>query len=66
MPIYEYKCEQCGEMFEKFIRSSAQLNSLRCPECGGGDVRKMISLFGCCATSQSKGTGAFPCGPNPV
>jgi putative FmdB family regulatory protein len=46
MPIYEYRCEECGEPFEVFVRSSLQQTDLACPKCGGRKVKKAVSLFG--------------------
>jgi len=42
MPIYEYKCENCGERFEKLIYNDEKIE---CPKCGSEKVRKLISLF---------------------
>ena len=46
MPIYEYRCEACGEGFEVFVRSPARQANPTCPKCGSQKVRKAISLFG--------------------
>lgn len=41
MPIYEYKCNQCGEISEVLLKSmSAQAF---CPHCDSGDLTKLIS-----------------------
>lgn len=42
MPIYEYKCENCGKKFEKLIYSDEKIE---CPKCGSEKVKKLISLF---------------------
>ncbi|MBD5607835.1 MAG: zinc ribbon domain-containing protein [Desulfovibrio sp.] len=34
MPIYEYKCPKCGEVFEKFAKSSESHKDAICPKCG--------------------------------
>ena len=34
MPIYEYKCPKCGEVFEKFAKSSESHKDAVCPKCG--------------------------------
>ena len=34
MPIYEYRCDECGEKFELFVRSMAKQVSSACPKCG--------------------------------
>ncbi|MBO0687227.1 MAG: zinc ribbon domain-containing protein [Candidatus Dormibacteraeota bacterium] len=49
MPIYEYRCESCGQ------RSSALLPRFDapdppCPHCGAGELRRLVSTF---ATSRS-------------
>ncbi len=66
MPIYEYRCERCGEEFELFVRSAAQENAPTCPKCGSRKVRKAISLFGVGGAGGSGRTSAAPCGPGPV
>ena len=47
MPIYEYRCQECGEEFEKFVRSMNNPEpEIKCPECGGRKVAKLLSAFG--------------------
>jgi putative FmdB family regulatory protein len=46
MPIYEYRCEACGEGFEVFVRSPSRQANPTCPKCGSQKVEKAISLFG--------------------
>jgi putative FmdB family regulatory protein len=50
MPIYEYRCQECGEKFEKFVRSmnnpGPEVKWIRCPKCGGQKVEKLLSAFG--------------------
>jgi putative FmdB family regulatory protein len=42
MPIYEYRCESCGHVFEK-IQSFSAPPPESCPNCESGPVAKMIS-----------------------
>lgn len=44
MPIYEYKCNECGEDFEKLVSGSNQ--DVSCPKCNGKNIVKKFSLFG--------------------
>jgi len=44
VPIYEYRCEQCGVTFEKFYRSAAMAGEALCPSCGRPG-RRLLSLF---------------------
>jgi len=46
MPIYEYRCLECGEGFEKFVRSMNSTPDVKCPKCGGRKVKKVLSTFG--------------------
>ena len=40
MPTYDYECQKCGEVFEKF-HSMTSRPRVKCPECGGRS-KKMI------------------------
>jgi putative FmdB family regulatory protein len=62
MPIYEYRCEACGEGFEVFVRSASQKASPTCPRCGSQEVKKAFSLFGVAATS-GRTTASTSCSP---
>lgn len=45
MPIYEYKCEDCGARFEKLVRRPEDESQLGCPSCGKPRVAKQLSTF---------------------
>ena len=49
MPVYDYKCQKCGKVFEKFLRSLAAADSVQCEKCGSPKVKKLVS---CCAISS--------------
>ncbi|MCI0432845.1 MAG: zinc ribbon domain-containing protein [Gemmatimonadetes bacterium] len=49
MPIYEYRCGDCGHAFELLIRSA---DTPACPECGSEDLERQTSL----PTVRSSGT----------
>ena len=40
MPLYEYECAGCGEIFEVILAVGKA--SPPCPECGGRECRKLI------------------------
>ena len=45
MPTYEYKCDACGQAFEKFQSIKADPIKV-CPHCGQESVRRLISMGG--------------------
>jgi len=65
MPIYEYRCQKCGHIFEEFVRFGDE-PELKCPRCGSTEARKAISLFGTSGSadgSSSTSAGAT-CAPS--
>jgi putative FmdB family regulatory protein len=55
MPTYEYKCEACGNQFEKFHSITAK-PIRKCPKCGKNKVRR---LLGTGAGMIFKGSGFY-------
>ncbi len=53
MPLYEYKCNKCGNQFEK-IEGYSAAETQKCPKCGG-KADRMISAAGI----QFKGSGWY-------
>lgn len=49
MPIYEYACGDCPEVFSVFQGISAAEKDTQCPKCGSINVKKQISSFSCCS-----------------
>jgi len=46
MPIYEYQCQQCGDVFSHFWRSipaASESDSLQCPNCGSESTTRVVS-----------------------
>lgn len=46
MPVYEYRCAQCGKRFSALIGMTAEPDDSRCPHCQGLDTSKLISRPG--------------------
>ena len=45
MPIYEYECEKCGEIFE-LRRNMADIDrEIKCPKCGAKKPQRVFSVF---------------------
>jgi putative FmdB family regulatory protein len=59
MPIYEYRCGECGNVFEEIV-ASADANNLPCPSCKSKKTEKLMSRIG--AVGKGKGgSGDFAC-----
>lgn len=54
MPLYEYKCDDCGAVSE-FQMKMSDAHPESCPKCGAGSLRKLISQ----TAFQLKGGGWY-------
>ncbi len=43
MPIYEYKCKDCGKITEILTGVIKSDNKFECNNCGGNNLEKMFS-----------------------
>ena len=75
MPIYEYRCEKCGQVNEFLVLGRE--DQLLCNQCGSKDLTRMLSAHntlsgssrgfaepgsgGCCGTPNSCGTPGSCC-----
>jgi len=58
MPIYEYHCNSCKNHFQCLIMKREEKGTLICPECGGSDLERLISLVTYHVSEQDR-LGAF-------
>lgn len=43
MPIYDYKCAECGTGYDIFHKSHEIVEDVRCPACGSEKHKRLIS-----------------------
>ncbi|MEW6447805.1 MAG: zinc ribbon domain-containing protein [Bacillota bacterium] len=43
MPIFEFRCLQCGNLFEKLFLDQQEEIELKCPRCGSDSLDRVIS-----------------------
>jgi putative FmdB family regulatory protein len=43
MPVYEYRCQKCGQVIELLIRSKQEEKELRCTQCGASELQRLLS-----------------------
>ncbi|MFN3406762.1 MAG: FmdB family zinc ribbon protein [Caldimicrobium sp.] len=61
MPIYEFKCENCGKLFEALCFTKEDEEMVKCPYCGSSKVKKEYSTFST-SWGRSFGLGGGSCG----
>ena len=59
MPIYEYRCLDCGTVFEKIV--SLHTSSMNCQNCQSERVEKLFSAF----AVQAHGSPSFDSASGP-
>lgn len=54
MPIYEYRCADCGHQ-DEYLQKVSEPTLTQCPVCGKASFRKLLSAAG----FQLKGSGWY-------
>ncbi|MCG8405878.1 MAG: hypothetical protein MI923_11850 [Phycisphaerales bacterium] len=54
MPILEFYCPNCDEVFEELVRSSQKKSSIACPTCKNKQVSRQVSVFSARGASAEK------------
>jgi putative FmdB family regulatory protein len=67
MPLYEYKCSDCGTCFDALRAMKEADAPIACPKCGSENTRRMISLFSALGSEgviAGAGTSCGSCTPS--
>lgn len=65
MPMYEYRCDSCGDAFERYSAGKTGENDGgACAKCGKGRMKKVFSTFAlnCCGSSGGVSPSPAGCG----
>ena len=62
MPIYEYKCDDCGKQHEQLRRMADADRDVECPACRSIRVRRQLSSFATSGSSSSADYSMAGCG----
>ena len=63
MPIFEYRCRECGAKFEKIVANGS--SQITCKQCASTRVDKLLSVFavsGAARESAAAEPGPCACG----
>ena len=61
MPIYEFECSKCKNIFEILFRSSDEETGVSCPACKSKKTKKLLSIFGGKVGNTSAGGSCGSC-----
>ena len=54
MPIYEYRCEECGKRSSSLLASYLSADPA-CPHCGKSALRRLVSTFATVSSGDDGG-----------
>jgi putative FmdB family regulatory protein len=58
MPLYEFRCGQCGQRFEVLRPMAKADDPAPCPQCQSADTKRAISRFASFSKSADGSTAA--------
>lgn len=59
MPIFEYQCQDCGEIFECLVFQGEEDEKIECKKCKSTNVKKLLSTGSFRPNGIPKGKGGF-------
>ncbi len=62
MPLYEYRCSGCGQVYEQLRHMQDADQGLECPKCQSVEVKRLLSTFAPHVASSSPSGATAPCG----
>jgi putative FmdB family regulatory protein len=61
MPLYDYQCNECGEVFELMVRFSEASQIQTCPKCESKNTQKKLSIVASFKVSSTGSTSSSSC-----
>ncbi len=63
MPLFEYRCAECGAEFEKLVRNPGAGAEITCPVCSSRKLDQMLSTFASRTGNAGFGSRSAGCKP---
>jgi putative FmdB family regulatory protein len=64
LPIIEYECRRCGQVFEELILPLSDSENPTCPDCGCRKASRLFSVFGLRGSGGSSSSSCTGCSSN--
>ncbi|MBV9170313.1 MAG: zinc ribbon domain-containing protein [Chloroflexi bacterium] len=45
MPLVEYRCSECGAVFERLVSRTQGADTAECAGCGANSAKRLLSVF---------------------
>lgn len=58
MPLYEFRCQDCKNLFEALVTSSTDADDVSCTKCASKNIKKTISATSFRISSSGSGVPA--------
>ncbi|MDP7036898.1 MAG: zinc ribbon domain-containing protein [Candidatus Marinimicrobia bacterium] len=61
MPVYDYRCESCGNRFDELVSFSKSDSEIECPKCSEKKSKRMLSAPSI-STNEHSAASSNSCG----
>lgn len=61
MPIYEFRCLNCQELFEMLVMNPDDKGKVNCPECNAETSERVMSTTNFSVAGGDRGASSGPC-----
>ena len=58
MPLYEFRCLKCQELFELLVMGQGDTAEMKCPHCDAADFERVMSSASYCMPGGGSGPSA--------
>jgi putative FmdB family regulatory protein len=55
MPLFDFRCRSCGQVFEALVRAGS---TPTCPDCQGVDLERLLATFAVRSAERSRAAAA--------
>jgi putative FmdB family regulatory protein len=60
MPIYEFRCLNCNELFERLLMNTEEMREIHCPSCNATTTEQVMSSANFSVSGGTPGGTSHP------